>query len=78
MTRLCRLTPAICAFHLGFGLAKTLGGYGERVEDPQEIVPAIGRAREAMYSGGPALLEFLTKEENALSRYPARAPRALP
>ena len=23
-------------------------------------------------------LEFLTKEENALSRYPARAPRALP
>ena len=59
-------------------LAKTLGGYGERVEDPQEIVPAIGRAREAMSSGGPALLEFLTKEENALSRYPARAPRALP
>ena len=36
-----------------------------------------------MSSGGPALLEFLTlefltKEENALSRYPARAPRALP
>ena len=67
-----------CTSHLGFGLAKTLGGYGERVEDPQEIVPAIGRAREAMSSGGPALLEFLTKEENALSRYPARAPRALP
>ena len=67
-----------CTSHLGFGLAKTLGGYGKRVEDPQEIVPAIGRAREAMSSGGPALLEFLTKEENALSRYPARAPRALP
>ena len=31
-----------------------------------------------MSSGGPALLEFLTKGENALSRYPARAPRALP
>ncbi len=53
-------------------LAKTLGGYGERVEDPQEIVPAIGRAREAMAGGGPALLEFMTKEENTLSRYPAR------
>ena len=53
-------------------LAKTLGGYGERVEDPREIVPAIGRARKAMAGGGPALLEFMTKEENTLSRYRAR------
>ena len=53
-------------------LAKALGGYGERIEDPSEIIPAIGRAREVMAQGRPALLEFMTKEENTLSRYPAR------
>ena len=53
-------------------LAKALGGYGERVGDPQQIVPAIQRAREAMATGSPALLEFMTKEENKLSRYPPR------
>lgn len=53
-------------------LAKALGGYGERIDDPSEIIPAIGRAREVMAQGGPALLEFMTKEENTLSRYPAR------
>ncbi len=50
-------------------VAQALGGYGERVESPKEIVPAIGRAQEAMASGRPALLEFMTKEENRLSRY---------
>ena len=53
-------------------LAEALGGYGERVEDPREIVPAINRAREVLTTGRPALLEFMTKEENTLSRYPAR------
>lgn len=53
-------------------LARSLGGYGERIEDPSEIIPAIGRARDVMSQGGPALLEFMTKEENNLSRYPAR------
>ena len=53
-------------------LAKALGAYGERIEDPGEIIPAIGRAREVMGGGRPALLEFMTKEENNLSRYPAR------
>ncbi len=51
-------------------LAKALGAHGERVADPKDIGPAIGRAREAMKSGHPALLEFMTKEENSLSRYP--------
>ena len=50
-------------------LSQTLGGYGERVSDPSEIIPALGRAQEAMAGGRPALLEFMTKEENALSRY---------
>ena len=53
-------------------LARSLGGYGERIEDPSEIIPAIRRARDVMSQGGPALLEFMTKEENNLSRYPAR------
>ena len=51
-------------------VAKALGAYGERVEDPREIVPAIRRAEEAMATGKPALLEFMTKEENTLARYP--------
>ena len=50
-------------------LSQTLGGYGERISDPAEIIPALGRAQEAMAGGRPALLEFMTKEENALSRY---------
>ena len=50
-------------------LAKALGAYSERVVDPQQIVPAIGRAQEAMATGKPALIEFMTKEENNLSRY---------
>ena len=50
-------------------LAKSLGAYAERVEDPSEIIPAIGRARVAMDNGVPALLEFMTKEENNLSKY---------
>ena len=53
-------------------LADTLGAYSERVEQPGEILPAIQRAREAIATGRPALLEFMTKEENTLSRYPAR------
>ena len=53
-------------------LAQALGTYSERIEDPGEIIPAIGRAKEVMATGRPALLEFMTKEENTLARYPAR------
>ena len=53
-------------------LAQSLGAHGERVEDPAEIVPAINRARERMADGRPALIEFMTKEENRLSRPPPR------
>jgi thiamine pyrophosphate-dependent acetolactate synthase large subunit-like protein len=52
-------------------LARSLGAYGERVEDPAQIIPAIGRARAAIANGQPALIEFMTKEENTLSRLPA-------
>ncbi len=50
-------------------VAKALGAYSERIEDPGEIVPAIKRAQAAMDAGQPALLEFMTKEENTLSHH---------
>ena len=48
--------------------AKALGGYGERVTQPSEIVPAIKRGIEATLNGRPALLEFITKKEIEYSR----------
>lgn len=50
-------------------LATSLGAHSERVEDPKEVIPAIQRAIESMKDGKPALIEFMTKEENNLSRY---------
>ncbi len=49
-------------------VAEALGEYSERVTKPEEIVPAVRRALEAMESGQPALLEFMTKEEYVFSR----------
>jgi acetolactate synthase-1/2/3 large subunit len=51
-------------------VAEALGAYGERVADPAEIVPAVRRAEAELAKGRPALLEFMTSEENRLSRYP--------
>jgi len=58
--------------------AKALGGYGERVTDPSEIIPAIKRAIAQTEAGVPALLEFITCKELAASKYPYRAPEADP
>jgi acetolactate synthase-1/2/3 large subunit len=44
-------------------MAKAFGGYGERVERPEEIVPAIRRAVRKTQEGTPALLEFITAKE---------------
>lgn len=49
--------------------AKALGGYGERVTKPEDIVPAIRRGIEQTEKGVPALLEFITCKELAVSRY---------
>jgi acetolactate synthase-1/2/3 large subunit len=48
--------------------ARALGGYGERVEQPSDIVPAIRRGIEATEHGQPALLEFITTKEVEVSR----------
>jgi len=42
--------------------ARALGGWGERVTEPGEIVPALKRAVERTREGTPALLEFITEK----------------
>ena len=51
------------------GVAEALGAYSERITDPQEIIPAFRRAQEMNQAGRPALLEFITKEEGAFSKF---------
>jgi len=50
-------------------VAEALGGYGEKVTEPDEIVPAVERARASVESGKAALLEIITAEEPAFSLY---------
>jgi acetolactate synthase-1/2/3 large subunit len=49
-------------------VAHALGGYGERITQPDEIVPAIRRGIEQTQNGVPALLEFITSKEIAFSK----------
>lgn len=49
-------------------VGKALGGYGERVEEPEEVTPAIERAITKTEEGTPALLEIITAKETELSR----------
>ncbi len=48
--------------------AKALGGYGERVTRPEDIIPAIKRGIAETEAGTPALLEFMTGQETRASR----------
>jgi acetolactate synthase-1/2/3 large subunit len=50
--------------------AKSMGAYGERVERPDDIIPAIKRGIAATEAGQPALLEFITAQETAKSVFP--------
>jgi acetolactate synthase-1/2/3 large subunit len=50
-------------------MARAFGGYGERVTDPGEIIPAIKRGIEQTREGRPALLEFITQKETRTSDY---------
>lgn len=52
--------------------AKAMGGYAERIERPEDIVPAIRRGIAATEAGQPALLEFITCQEIVASRYHAQ------
>ncbi len=50
-------------------LARALGGYGERVSEPDQIIPAITRAIQRTQEGTPALLEFITQKELTVSTF---------
>ncbi len=50
--------------------ARALGGWGERVTEPGEIVPAIKRAVAQTREGRPALLEFITEKAVDFSTFP--------
>jgi thiamine pyrophosphate-dependent acetolactate synthase large subunit-like protein len=50
-------------------MARAFGGYGERITDPAQIVPAIKRGIEQTQAGKPALLEFITTQETQISKY---------
>ena len=48
-------------------VAEAMGSYNARIEKPEEIVPAIKTATKVIEAGQPAVLEFITKEEQAFS-----------
>lgn len=50
-------------------MAKAFGGYGERVETPDQIIPAIQRGIQKTQEGVPALLEFITAKEIQISKF---------
>ena len=50
-------------------MARAFGGYGERITDPADIIPAIQRGIEQTRQGKPALLEFITSKEVEVSKF---------
>lgn len=50
-------------------IGEGMGVWTERVEKPEEIIPAVQRAKKVLASGKPALLEIMDKEEYAVSFY---------
>ena len=50
-------------------VAQALGAYSEQITQPGDIIPAMQRAQEMNRSGRMALLEFITKEEGAQSKF---------
>jgi acetolactate synthase-1/2/3 large subunit len=50
-------------------MAKAFGGYGERVTQADQIIPAIRRGIEQTQAGVPALLEFITAKETEVSKF---------
>jgi acetolactate synthase-1/2/3 large subunit len=49
--------------------AKALGGYGERVTEPSQVVHALLQGIAATKEGRPALLEFITTQEKVYSTF---------
>jgi acetolactate synthase-1/2/3 large subunit len=49
--------------------ARALGGYGERVTEPGDVVNALKRGIAATKEGQPVLLEFITTDEKIYSTF---------
>nr|WP_230456942.1 thiamine pyrophosphate-dependent enzyme [Bordetella pertussis] len=49
-------------------IARGLGAWTERVEDPARLVEALREAARVADTGRPAVLEIMTAEEKALSQ----------
>lgn len=50
-------------------MAKAFGGYGERIEQPADIIPAIERGIRKTEEGVPVLLEFITQKSYTYSNF---------
>ncbi|MCY4525476.1 MAG: thiamine pyrophosphate-requiring protein [Anaerolineaceae bacterium] len=50
-------------------MARAMGGYAERIDDPEEVGAALRRAKRATEEGRAALLEFITSEEITFSNF---------
>ncbi len=50
-------------------MAEAFGGYGERIETPDQIIPAIERGIRKTEEGVPALLEFITAKETEIPKH---------
>jgi thiamine pyrophosphate-dependent acetolactate synthase large subunit-like protein len=66
---------------LGFSrydkMAEVFGGYGEYVEKPQDIMPALKRAAEAAAAGKPAVVNVITDPTARSSTQSFAAYRAI-
>ncbi len=50
-------------------VARGLGAYSERVDQPAAIRPALQRAQQAIAEGRPAVLEMITAEDPSFPKY---------
>lgn len=50
-------------------VAKGLGAYSERIEDPSDVASALQRGIKATEDGQAVVLEFITKEEPVFSKF---------
>jgi thiamine pyrophosphate-dependent acetolactate synthase large subunit-like protein len=47
--------------------ARAMGGYGERITEPDQILHALVQGIRATQEGKPVLLEFITAREKTFS-----------
>ncbi len=76
-TRIPQATQKYKVGYMSANYAQVAGGLGahaERVDQPKEIVPAIKRAIDAIGTGKPAVIEFMSKVEYSSSRLGATNP----